>query len=73
MNHQKYRFCIIMGFLDANENEFHGFWKFGYLALEKFWKSVGNMLEVICTSPDVNKSQTQNFLILTSQLPTLDC
>jgi len=46
MNHQKYRFCIIMGFLDANENEFHGFWKFGYLALEKFWKSFGKVLEI---------------------------
>ena len=29
-----------MGLPNANENEFYGFWKFGYLALEKFWKSI---------------------------------
>ena len=27
-----------MGLQNVNENEFHGFWKFGYLALEQFWK-----------------------------------
>ena len=28
-----------MGFQNANENELEWFWKFGHLALEKFWKS----------------------------------
>ena len=30
-------FLLFVGFQNVNESEFHEFWKFGYLALEKFW------------------------------------
>ena len=34
----KIRFSIFIGLQNGNENGFHGFWKFGNLAVEKFWK-----------------------------------
>ena len=35
-------FKIILWPCNASESEFYGFGNFGYLALGKFWKSVGN-------------------------------
>ena len=35
----KILFSIFIGLQNGNENVFHGFWKFGNLAVEKFWKN----------------------------------
>ena len=47
-----------MGLPNANENEFYGFWKFSYLALEKFWKSIGNCFERVFAS-HISKVETK--------------
>ena len=36
--------------METNENVFHGF---GNLAMEKFWKSFGNIVKEVYTNPEL--------------------
>ena len=48
---ERKRLSIFMGFQNANEDSFHGFWKFCYFLL---CKSFGSFLEGACTNPACN-------------------